>query len=173
MKRRGYFNKSQEHALNAKGISTKERKYTYKHPWEGILTEKELLWDKVTYERLEELIKDPDIEVISMRPSENNYGEFWFITVLDKRDNKAMTFYGLGFNWSRNKYMTNFKFYQSNIDTEKNLEFKDKKAILAKMYLEYRDTLEKEQNFKEEPDYEFEMLADMADEDYAYSQLKM
>lgn len=166
-------NNSYEHKLASKGVSTKEtKKWVYVDPLKGLFTERELLHNKVSYDRLLELINNPEYEVVNLTNSTNNYGEFWFVTLHHKKSNRNITFYGLGFNWARNRYIVDeFGFYRAeSYDKQEPL---DKKDVWAILHLERKKMLKRNEEFKEEANEEFEMLADVADEDYAYSHLYM
>jgi hypothetical protein len=182
MKHQGHWHESERHSLQSHGIKTKKMnaKGNLGYAYEKDFTEHELLWDKVTPERLEELINNKDYEVIDLSNSTNSFGEFQFITLRKKSTNDFITFFGNGFHWARNRYITKyFDFYIShNMDYDgKEYEPLHKQDVLAELN-NVRKSMEKQaKKFKRTSDAKtdkFEMIADeIGDEDFAYSETYM
>ena len=131
--------------------------------------ENQLLFDSIPFKRVKELINNDETKIISLEQSYNSYGQFYFLHL--EINNEQFMFYGLGFHEYRNRYYVNtLKFDKVQtclIKSEyKPLDKKDIISQLDKLKIKFQKLAD---SFKEEPDREFEMIADIADDDYAIS----
>src|SRR5688572_8262005 len=77
-----------------------------------MLTRDEKLWDKVSHERLLELIKYSN-KVVEVRRDTNNYGEFLFVILVFGKS--VITFWGAGYHENRDSNINSFwYFYNPN-----------------------------------------------------------
>lgn len=68
------------------------------------LTGNEILFDRISSERLMQIIQTPKYKVLESVRDSNSYGEFRFITISDSK--KVLSLYGNGFNDYRDHYIT-------------------------------------------------------------------
>jgi hypothetical protein len=139
-------------------------------------SKEECLDGRVNQERFKEILDDEQTTVHSVEESDNNYGEFLFVTVsrLSTHQRLCMTFFGLGFHQYRERWFTDEWFwYQTPSFRE-----------VVKQNIVKEETYEKIQQRFERIDPEitsdtqtdrgrlFEMLANLTDEDGAYAELQ-
>ena len=128
--------------------------------FEGILTDNEVLFNKVTHNRLLELIeKYPVVECIE---SLNSYGEFLFITLRFDNDD-CVTFYGLGLHEQRDYYFTDeWHMYE----TQEDYPPMDKSSVLSFLKKRKQEIETKSKNHHQSNrGAMFTELADVADDD--------
>jgi hypothetical protein len=178
-KGKGHHGESERHVLQRKGIKTRmNAKGKVEYGYKKDLTKSELLWDKVTPDRLYGLINNKDYEVISISHSTNSFGEFQFITLWNKSANDFVTFYGNGYHWARDRYITDYFSFYSGMRInypEKHVLFKqsviDELKNVRELVEEKAKKHKRESNKKSS---QFEMIADeIGDEDFAYSETYM
>jgi hypothetical protein len=140
------------------------------------LTENEQLWDQVSDERLRALIEDPATIIHKLDVDANNYGEFVFVTLSREADGQRhlLTFWGMGYHESRERWITkHWNWYRAN-------PFPD--TLKQQMLLEEAQELLEQRRTEIAPYLSddtqtsrgklFEMLADLTDEDGAYTELE-
>src|SRR5688572_33305957 len=71
-------------------------------------TEHQRLWERISHERLTAKLTDERTAVHHIEVSTNNYGEFLFVTMSQQvgADRQMLTFWGLGFHESRERWLT-------------------------------------------------------------------
>jgi len=138
------------------------------------LTENEKLFSKISFKRLKKLLLEKDIEILRFERSTNSYGEFLFITCIEKGNDITYSFYGCGLHEYRNTYLNDvFHFYSGNsVKVLFNNPIPlDKNKTLLDLEIEYNKYKKIELEDNRDEDTTFSMIADMADEDYAISNL--
>ena len=147
-----------------------------KRPYEIFgLTEKEQLYWRVNRERFEEIIKDDQTIIHTIKPSSNNYGEFLFVTAsrLGDQGRIFMTFYGLGYHEYRERWITDEWFwYQASSNPDllrQKIPIEEVEKILKMRAEEIQPYagLDKQT----ERGRIFEILADLTDEDGALAEM--
>ena len=139
-------------------------------------SETEELFDRVNHKRLLEFLEDETTKVHRVEFSSNNYGEFMFVTVsrpgLERRI--WVSFYGLGYHEGRERWLVDEWFwYQAN-----PLPKSQATEIIRQEALERLEERHQEvSGYSDEPTQTsrgrlFEMLADLTDEDGAYTELE-
>lgn len=140
------------------------------------LTYQERLWDRISHIRLLELVDDPETTVHRIEESHNNYGEYLFVTV--SRPGKAarifMSFYGLGFHEFRERWIADEWYWYETVRASE-LEHQSVTREAAKQQIEARyhevkgyDT----QDTQTQRGQLFEMIAELTDEDGAWSEMQ-
>ncbi len=148
-----------------------------KRPYEIFgLTEKEQLNWRVSQERFQAILADKLTQVHEIKDSENNYGEFLFVTTSRPgiQGHICMTFYGLGYHEYRERWITDEWFwYQSNLTPEaqgKKLTQDEVQSLLEqrqdRIAADIRSTLQTNRGRF------FELLADFTDEDGALAEIE-
>ena len=129
------------------------------------ITDHEKLWDKISNERVLEILNQPEVTVISCERSHNNYGEFLFLKL--RKGNRILSLYGMGEHerrgvvysdmWCIGDFSLIHKW-----DEGKSL---NKFTVEQQIYGE----LSRRQRTQPESDYNevYNMVADLTDEDYA------
>lgn len=139
------------------------------------LTEHEKLWDRLSDQRFQALLNDPQTEVHEARIDTNSYGEFLFIQMSRVVDGQryGLTMFGLGFHEYREQWITqHWHWYESH------------PSLIAKQpVLPKTEALQLIQNRRDEiaphvtntkPSKTallFGLLADLSDEDGAMAEL--
>jgi len=148
-----------------------------KRPYELFgLTEKEQLNWRVSQERFQTILEDKQTQVHEIKDSDNNYGDFLFVTTSrpGTQGRICMTFYGLGYHEYRERWITDEWFwYQSNLTPElqwKNLTQEEVQSILGKR----RDSITADIGSTLQTDRGrfFELMADFTDEDGALAEIE-
>jgi hypothetical protein len=166
---KGWRYESYRHSLAARGIKTRLSFTTRFH------TEDEKLFYKVKFNKLLQIIDEPDVLVLEYSRSTNSYGNFLFIKLYDKKENEIITYYGLGIHEFRNRYIVDdFTYYStSNVirsdEKEQIVHPKDKEALKKLLVSEHERYSKLSKAHKLVPDKEFEALADVSDDDAAIS----
>jgi hypothetical protein len=127
-------------------------------------------------ERFSELLEDEQTTVHSAEESENNYGEFLFVTAsrLGTGQRICMTFYGLGFHEYRERWFTDEWFwYQTPSFREVIVHIvpKEEAQAIIQQRLESISPYVKS-GTQSARGRLFEMLANLTDEDGAYAELQ-
>lgn len=138
------------------------------------LTDSEVLWDKVSMKRMRQIIRNSKHKVLGCNRDTNSYGEFLFITVAD--ENKCVTFYGLGRDWNRDRYIIDEWLVGSDDQVSSwkkrmNVSRALNKERVLKTILADATTCRKRAKGQRQSasGQRFEMFADLSDDDFAYS----
>jgi hypothetical protein len=139
-------------------------------------TERERLFDRVSHERLMALVEDEATTVHKVEENVNNYGEFVFITMSrpGSEGRVCLTFWGSGYHEFRERWLVNEWFwYDSQARPEtlaQEMEKDEVRAQLEEQLAAIRPyTNEQTQTRRGRL---FEMLADLTDEDGAWSEME-
>ena len=142
------------------------------------LTEHERLHDRVSDQRLQQILDDEKTTIHSVEVSTNNYGEFLFIATsqTDGQNRKAITFWGGGLHEYRDRWITHEWFYYSwnpppgpdRLEKTVSKEEANKNIRQRKDEIAHYGT----PDVQSERGKLFELLADLTDEDGAYSELE-
>jgi len=139
-------------------------------------TENEELWERMSHKRFLAILGDDKTRIHNVVVSTNTYGESLFVTVsrMASGERQGITFWGLGFHESRERWLKDeWRWYEVRSDT---------KALRGTLTKDEAQTLI--QNRREDVEHWsagskqssrgklFEMLADLTDEDGAYSEMK-
>ena len=140
------------------------------------LTEKETLWYRVSEERFQEILHQPDTHIHEVTVTTNNYGEFLFVKVSRPAQdpNNAITFYGLGLHEQRDRWITGEWFwysgrlYEQTKSAQVSVGYADsliegRKAEIAGYVAQHQQGGEGRY---------FETLADIADDDGVMAELE-
>lgn len=135
-------------------------------------TEYDELYSKITHEKFLEFLKK--YPIVSSSRGNNNYGEFRFITVMVTRKcydgseyKDAVTFYGNGYHEYREYSPETWSFYVGN-----GCLYSNKQELNRKTVIEEIENERKGMHFnKTYTNNTFSVLADLMDEDGAYSEL--
>lgn len=133
------------------------------------LTENEALWDRVTFDRLKEFIQKCD-KVVSSSRGANTYGEFRFVTLVI--GNYALVLYGHGWHGFREQYLGKWHIHLGHYWKEdRERPGLDKGKVLEELDREAPD-YETVAQARSHAAYLFSTLAEMGDEDGAYTELQ-
>lgn len=138
------------------------------------LTENESLFDRVSDDQLKEIVRENT--VVSCKVDSNSYGRFLFVKVKVEKDGKIglITFYGLGWHEYRDKYFVDVWHHYTdyNIYDDLNLEPINTEKVLEKIEKRRTEIKERAKGHKQSKNGKlFSELADVADDDGAYSML--
>jgi len=155
---------------------TSER-YRPKRPYEifGISEDEVTRW-RVSDERLNEILANPNTTTNKARLSSNAYGEFMFVTASRGKETGriCMTFYGLGYHQYRERWITEEWFwYQTSSDMVSpagNLSIKETQEILSERLADISPHLD--EDTQTELGRMFEALADITDDDAALAEMQ-
>lgn len=136
------------------------------------ITKDEALWDRVTFERVKELVRHPQAKVVDCSRGANNWGEFRFVTLVIGE--YALCVYGHGWHEYKEEYVSGWSVNCANYWKEyKEHPGLNKGQVIRELEAEAPDyepvTRTKR---KSESAYLFSMLAEMGDEDGAYTELQ-
>jgi hypothetical protein len=155
---------------------SKERPPRYEPPAARFgLTEQEQLWNRVSDRRLQTLLHDPATTTHRVEISINTYGEYLFLTLsrahLGKR--MALCFWGLGYHEQREQWiLDHWRYYATNTQFLPNTTLTPDQTQ-AHLTARRRET--DPQTTDELPPERAQpsaTLADLGDEDGAYSELE-
>jgi hypothetical protein len=141
------------------------------------LSDTETLFNRFGETRLRTLLDQPDIQVHSAQVDSNSYGEFLFITLSREYQGKrqVLTCFSLGYHESRETWIQKgWSFYQSD-ETTQLLREEVSKAQVQALLEERRAAVAawaKEVDAPSQRALLFSLLADLTDEDGAYSELE-
>lgn len=140
------------------------------------LTYQERLLDRVSHTRLLALLDDPATTVHRIEDSYNNYGEFCFITLSrpGQQGRIFITFYGSGYHEYRERWIAD-EWYHYPSTTSPDLARQSISHETAKQQVEERYRTVKgyaHQDTQTRRGQVFEMLADLVDEDGAWSEMQ-
>ncbi len=139
-------------------------------------TEREQLFERITNERLLALIADERSVVHHLEVSTNNYGEFLFLTISRPvgEAREYRTFWGAGYHEQRERWlMDEWRWYT----TEQFLHTLPQKITPEDTQALIQERLEEIAPYVAPPQQSrraqlFELLADLTDEDGAYTDLE-
>ena len=140
------------------------------------LTEHEELWDQISDERLRALIEDPATTIHKLGIDANNYGEFVFVTLSREAagQRQLLTFWGMGYHEGRERWITNhWNWYRANLfpDTlRQQMSLEEAQEMLEQRREEISPYLSEDTQTSR--GRLFELLADLTDEDGAYTELE-
>jgi hypothetical protein len=141
-----------------------------------VFTDREQLYSKVTHARFLAILRDKRALIVSSHRSYNNYGEFRFVTVTMRRKypgqpafREAITFYGNGYHEYRDITSPDWCFSVGNSGIYRNDPVMVKRSVISEIASERAGMC-----FDSKPtNNAFTFLADMGDDDGAYSELCM
>lgn len=140
------------------------------------LTEREQLFDRVSHERLLEILSDPKTQVHALEKSHNNYGEYLFVT-LSRPGGKQrvfLTFYGLGYHEYRERWVYEDWYWYESVRGA-GLERQRVPRDAARQQIDERHR-ECQASARHDAQTNrgriFELLADLTDEDGAYTEIE-
>lgn len=139
-------------------------------------TEQERLFDRVSHNRLIEILKDRETAILKAEMNSNTFGEFLFVST--KRgvgDNVAhVTFFGLGFHEYRERWIDKeWSWYESTPSSEtdpEELTHEEVLAVITERQAEIAPEVGRQTQSSRGRLYE--MLADLTDEDGALTELE-
>lgn len=140
------------------------------------LTAHEVLYDRISHERFLALIQALETVVHQLQVSANNYGEFLFVTtsrtVGDER--YRLTFWGMGYHEFRERWLSQEWFwYQGTANAVWDEQTISKEVVLEQIEARQQTlpSADSQENQSKRGKL-FELLADLTDEDGAYSELE-
>ena len=140
------------------------------------LTEQERLWDRVSHERFLEILSDPKTQVHALEESHNNYGEYLFVT-LSRPGGKQrvfLTFYGLGYHEYRERWVYQEWYWYESVRgaglEQKRVSRQDARQQIDERHRECQASAERDTQTNR--GRIFELLADLTDEDGAYTEME-
>ena len=138
------------------------------------LTEREQLFDRVSHTRFLALLEEPATTVHQLEKSYNNHGEYLFVTLSRPGTNRRIyiTFWGLGYHEYRERWIVDeWSWYQSLRELESESVPRETARELIE---ERRKALQAygQENNQTRRGQVFEMLADLTDEDGAYTEME-
>lgn len=136
-----------------------------------LLTEIEILYDRISYKRVLEFINRRDVHVIDFRRDSNSYGEFRFITL--RCGEEAICVFGHGLHEYRDHYLNeewSFYTHPANRDAAPML----RNPVLSELEEEHKKYLADEaaHGAQSEEGQLFSFFADLSDDDGAISDLE-
>lgn len=143
-----------------------------------ILTDRELLFDKISHKRMIQIINKPSVRVVSLKRDSNYHGEFLWISLV--HNNYYFTAYSMGFHEGKDRYITDewslvyFEKYSQDIREKRNHVFRmDRQLVLDTIQKEQDECIRyQEKHTTSEEGKLYELIAELSDEDGAYSMLE-
>ena len=137
----------------------------------GYFTNSELITGVVSDERLRKLFASDNIKISTAKISSNNYGEFMFINF--SYNGVHMMAYGYGYHEYRDRYYYDDWFFTDSSNYYPMAPIVDKKSMFDDMDTR-KSTIKKYAKGHQTSDhgYMFAEIADMADDDYAISEME-
>jgi hypothetical protein len=139
-------------------------------------TEHERLWERISHERFTAILTDERTAVHHIEVSTNNYGEFLFVTMSQNvgADRQLLTFWGLGFHEQRERWLTEeWRWYETQQwrhTKPPQIPTEDAVALIQQRRDEIVTHVTPPQQSQRAQ--LFEILADLTDEDGAYTELE-
>lgn len=138
-------------------------------------SDRERLYDRITGERLEAMLKEVETAVHKVELSTNTYGEFLFVTLSRPSNDSrlALTFWGLGYHEYRERWLTDeWNWYQTSLHTDDETEPLEKSEALRLLQERHEEVATYTRDGSQSRRGElFELLADLTDEDGAWAEL--
>jgi hypothetical protein len=141
----------------------------------GINEEEVSKW-RISGEKFQEILANPNTTIHSITIDENNYGEFLFLTTSRGigQSRTCMTFWGLGYHEYRERWIHQEWFWHqtpaSMVDPLEKLSQEDALAQLERRREEIAPHLD--EDTQSEQGSMFESLADMTDDDAALAEMQ-
>jgi hypothetical protein len=139
-------------------------------------TENERLFDRISHNRLIEIVNDPQTAVLKAEMNSNSFGEFLFVATKQGVGERIahITFYGLGYHEHRERWIDKeWSWYESTPSSETDqaeLTKEEAIAIITERQVEIAPDLGRQTQSSRGQFYE--MLADLTDEDGALTELE-
>jgi len=140
------------------------------------LTEQERLWDRVSHERLLQLLGDSKTQVHTLEESHNNYGEYLFVTLSRPGPTGRifMTFYGLGYHEYRERWVYQEWYWYESVRgaglEQQRVSQQDARWLIDARYRECEASAH--HDTQTHRGRVFELLADFTDEDGAWAEME-
>jgi len=149
----------------------------HQRPYEvfGISEEEVGQW-RISDERLNEILANPNISIHTIKVESNSYGEFLFLTTSRGvgQNRTCMTFWGLGFHEYRDRWIHQEWFWhQTPVEFVPPLE-KLNQEVVQRLLFERREEISpcNEIYKQSELGIMFESLADLTDDDGALAEMQ-
>ncbi len=140
------------------------------------LTENEQLFDRISHERFKQIASDLETTIHQIQVSANNYGEFLFVTSSRTINNSRahLTLWGLGYHELRERWISEEWFwYQGTPYPELDKKRLTKDEVTQLIDQREQDIAPHLNSITQTKRGElFDMLADLTDEDGAYSEIE-
>jgi hypothetical protein len=140
------------------------------------ISENEQLFNRISHERFLGVVRDLETAVHQIQISSNNYGEFLFVATSREQEQTRyrLTFWGLGYHESRERWIMEEWYWYEAYPTQKTDSQSLTKEEAEQLIQERLDEIDHEpsQATQTQRGLLFEMLADLTDEDGAYSELE-
>jgi hypothetical protein len=139
-------------------------------------TERERLFERISDKRFRALLAEEQTSIHEIEESSNTYGDFLFVTVSRPGGERrvALTIWGMGYHEYRERWLTHeWYWYEANISSGKPqpvIPKAEAEELLQKRLEEIGPRVTPAQQSKRAQ--LFEMLADLTDEDGAYTELE-
>ena len=139
-------------------------------------TEREKLFDRISHERLLQLLNDEQSKIYSAALSYNTYGEFLFISVSrpDEEERRSYTLWGYGYHEPRERWLSDEWFWYERRpiaeDETTEISREEVQAVLDERLTEITPYLGRETQTRRGK--LFETLADLTDDDGATIELE-
>ena len=148
-----------------------EREKSKRTVW---LTQEELSNAKISDDRFMDLVSRRDVDVYKIQLSENDYGEYLFVTLKRRKQEKSrpLTFYGLGYHEHRERWISSvWEFYETHLDLGQTAM---RKVEAIEQLLERRlYVVSNVTPTKQSPQAQlYELYADLTDDDAALTELE-
>ncbi len=146
------------------------------HPHQPFaFTERERLFDRLSHPRFEALLRDEQTTIHDVKLDTNLYGEFLFVTLSHQQaaERQALTFFGLGFHEHRERWLTTWSWYETDLRGERQKSRLDKPQVLEQIAARHAEVVSygtPHQSSKRAQLYT--LLADLTDEDGALSEME-
>lgn len=139
-------------------------------------TDREALFDRVSHERFMAFLENETTTIRQIVESSNNYGEFLFVTLQrpGSRSPIYATFWGLGFHEHRERWLSKEWFWYFSDpprDKEDQEMTKDEALEVLQIRLEQVQAYAAQETQSTRGQL-FELLADLTDEDGAWSEME-
>lgn len=139
------------------------------------LTENEKLFDRISDGRFLSLFQDEATTVHRVELSSNSFGEFLFVTLSRSSDQtrEYLTFWGKGFHEYRERWLTDEWFWYKPHLTEELQEKHLNRQEADELFQQHQETIAAyvTEGTQSERGRLFDLLADLTDEDGAWSEL--
>lgn len=139
------------------------------------LTENEKLFDRISNKRFQNLFQDEGTTVHSIELSANSFGEFLFVTLSrsSEQGREYLTFWGNGYHEYRERWLTEEWFWYKPHLTEELQEIHLTREEADELFAQHQEAIAAyvTEDTQSERGKLFDLLADLTDEDGAWSEL--
>jgi hypothetical protein len=139
-------------------------------------TENEKLFSRVNHERFTEMVFDEKTTIHKAQIDANNFGEYFFVTTsrATTTGRECITYWGLGFHEQRDRWITKEWFWhRANQFPETMRQELSKEEIEELMHERQQEIMPYVTDSNQSKQGQlFEMLADLTDEDGAYTEIE-